>query len=131
MRLLVWNDWFYVLLAIAFGSLVSACQLPLQPFTSSCQANEQIASKDRDAVSGLALKFVQDALGPDPAVAYATFTGDAKGNVSLEQFVSGFQNGVKPLGPFKDLRVVESYVAKVTGGSQEQRVVCGNLSNPE
>jgi hypothetical protein len=79
----------------------------------------------------VALKFVQNALGPDPAVAYAAFTGDAKGSVSLEQFLSGFQNGVKPLGPFKDLRVVESYVAKVTGGRQEQRVVCGNLSNPE
>ena len=131
MRLSVKNGWYYVLLAIAFSPLVAACQLPLQPFSSGCKANEEIPTKDRGTVSQVALKFVQDALGPNPSAAYATFTADAKGSVPLNQFVSGFQNGIKPMGPFKDLRVAESYVAKVTGGSQEQRVVCGNLSSPE
>ena len=131
MKLSVRNDWYYLVFSIAFALPAAACQLPLQPFASSCKANEEISTKDRAAVSQVALKFVQDALGPDPSVAYSSFTADAKASVPLEQFVSGFQNGIKPMGPFKDLRAAESYIAKVTGGTQEQRVVCGNLSSPE
>jgi hypothetical protein len=131
MKLPVKNGWYCVLLAIAFSSLVAACQLPLQPFVSGCKANDEISTKDRETVDQVAIKFVHDALGPNPSAAYATFTADAKGNVPLDRFVSLFQNGIKPIGPFKDMRVAESYVAQVTGGSQEQRVVCGNLSSPE
>jgi hypothetical protein len=114
-----------------FSPLVAACQLPFQPFTSSCKANEEISTNDRETVNQVALKFVQDALGPDPSAAYAKFTADAKASVPREQFVSSFQNGIRPMGPFKGMHVAESYVAKVTGGSHEQRVVCGNLSSPQ
>lgn len=117
-------------LAVAIGPLVAACQLPFQPVVSSCQANDEISARDRQTIDQAALKFVQDALGPDPSAAYAAFTADAKESVPLEQFVSGLQNGIKPMGPFKGMRVAESYVAKVTG-DQEQRVVCGNLSSPQ
>jgi hypothetical protein len=74
---------------------------------------------------------VQNALGPDPSRAYASLTDDAKGTIPADQFVSGFQNVIRPMGPFKDLRVAHTYIATVTGGSQEQRTVCGNLSSPE
>jgi hypothetical protein len=131
LKLSIRTSWYYVPLAIAMSPLVAACQLPLQPFTSSCKANEEISTNDLRTIGQVALKFVQDALGPDPSTAYATFTADAKATVPLEQFVSGFQSGIKPMGPFKGMRVAESYVAKVTGGSHEQRVVCGNLSSPE
>jgi hypothetical protein len=42
-----------------------------------------------------------------------------------------FKQDIQPMGPFKDLRVAHTYLAKVTGGSQEQRVICGNVSSPE
>lgn len=120
-----------LLLTVAFAPLVVACKSQLQPFTATCKADDEVSPKDREAVGQVALKFVQDALGPDPATAYSTFTADAKANVALEKFVPAFQNLTKPVGPFKDLRVAHTYIAEVTGGSQEQRAICGNLSSPE
>jgi hypothetical protein len=79
----------------------------------------------------VALTFVQGAVGPDSSTAYASFTADAKGSVHLDQFVSAFQTRVKPMGPFKNLRATHTYIATVTGGSEEQRVICGNISSPE
>ena len=119
------------MLAVVFSPPVVGCQSSLRPFTTSCKADDEISAKEREVVSQVALKFVQDALGPDPSAAYPTFTADARGNVPLEQFVSAFQNGIKPMGPFKDLRTTHTYIAKVTGGNREQSVICGNLSSPE
>lgn len=123
--------WLCLLLTVTLVPLVVACKSQLQPFTATCKADDEVSTKDREAVGQVALKFVQDALRPDPSTAYSAFTADAKATVSLEQFVSGFQNVIKPMGPYKDLRVAHTYIARVTGGSQEQRVVCGNLSSPE
>jgi len=101
-------------------------QAASQLFTASCKADDEVSAKDRESVGQVALKFVQDALGPNTANAYAAFTVDAKESVPLEQFVSGFQNTIKPMGPFKNLRVAHTYVSKVTGGTQEQRAVCAH-----
>jgi hypothetical protein len=120
-----------VLLVVSLVPLFVACKASSQLFTTSCAADDEVSAKDREAVAQVALKFVQDALGPDTASAYTAFTADAKESVPLEQFVSGFQNTIKPMGPFKNLRVAHTYVPQVTGGTQEQRVVCGNLSSPE
>lgn len=122
--------WLCMLLTVTLSPLVVACQSSLQPFTTTCKADDEVSASDREAVGHLALNFVQDAVGPNLSSAYPTFTADAKGTVPLEQFASAFQNRIKPMGPFKDLRVAHTYIARVTGGSQEQRVVCGKLSNP-
>jgi len=98
---------------------------------TSCKADDEVSTQERESVGQVALKFVQDALGPNTSSAYPAFTADAKESVPLERFVSGFQNSIKPMGPFKNLRVAHLYLPKVTGGAQEERVVCGNLSNPE
>jgi hypothetical protein len=120
-----------VLLAVTLSSQVVACKASSQFFSGSCKADGEISVKDRESVSQVALKFVQDALGSNTSDAYAAFTDDAKKSVPLQQFVSGFQNSINPMGPFKDLRVAHTYMPKLTGGAQEQRVVCGNLSSPE
>jgi hypothetical protein len=120
-----------VLLVVSLSLLVVACNASSQLFTASCKADDEISAKDRESVGQVALKFVQDALGPNSSNAFAAFTADAKETVPLEQFVSGFQNSIKPRGPFKDLRVAHTYVPRVMGGTQEQRVVCGTLSSPE
>jgi hypothetical protein len=125
------SAWLCLLLSTTLCPLAVACRSSLQPFTASCKADEEISTKDREAIGQVALKFVQDALGPNPSAAYATFTTDAKENVPLERFVSGFQNGIKPMGPYNGVKVTHTYLAKVTGGVQEQRVVCGNLSSPQ
>jgi hypothetical protein len=125
--------WFYILLATIVSPLIGGCQplsQSIQPFASTCKTDEELAAKERDAVNQLALQFVQDSVGPDPSIAYVSFTSDAKQNVPSDRFVAMFQNAIKPMGPFKDLRVAHTYIAKVTGASQEQRVVCGNLSKP-
>lgn len=125
------SSWLCVPLAVTLGALVVACKASSQPFAASCKADDQVSPKDRESASQVALKFLQDALGPNTSDAYRAFTDDATKSVPLGQFVSGFQNSIKPMGPFKDLRVAHTYVPKVTGGTQEQRVVCGNLSSPE
>jgi len=38
---------------------------------------------------------------------------------------------IRQMGPFKNLHVAHTYLAKVTGGTQTQRVVCGNVSRPQ
>ncbi len=117
------------LLIVSLTPFLASCQTSFQPFAAACKAVEQIPAKDRETIAQAALKFVQDAIGADPSAAYAVFTQDAKTTVPEESFVNSFQNGIKRMGPFRDLRVVHTYLAKVTGGAQPQRVVCGNLSN--
>lgn len=78
-----------------------------------------------------AIDFVQNALGANPEAAYSNFTAEAKESVNSEKFVSVFKQGIQPMGPFKNLHVAHTYLAQVTGGTQEQRVVCGTLSSPE
>jgi hypothetical protein len=125
------SSWLCVLLAVSLCLLVVTRKASSQLFTAGCKADDEISTKDRESVGQVALKFVQDALGPNSSDAFAAFTADAKESVPLEQFVSGFQNSIKPMGPFKDLRVAHTYVPRVMGGTQEQRVVCGSLSSPE
>ena len=103
----------------------------LQPFLATCKTDGEISGNDLAAVDKVAVDFVQNALGPNPEVAYSMFTADAKGNVTSEQFVAAFKQGIQRNGPFKDLRAVHTYFPQVIGGTQEQRVVCGNLSSPE
>jgi hypothetical protein len=103
----------------------------IQPFATSCRADDEIPSKDRSAVDQMAIEFVQNALGPNPATAYSVFTAEAKGNLSSGKFLAMFKQGIQQMGPFKNVHVVHTYLAKVAGGSQEQRVICGNLSSPE
>lgn len=103
----------------------------VQPFVSSCKTDWEIPEKDFAVVDKAAIDFVQIALGPNPEAAYASFTADAKTNVNSEKFVAMFRQGIQPMGPFKNLRAAHTYLARVTGGTQEQRVICGNLSSPE
>src|SRR5262249_43535543 len=103
----------------------------LQPFLASCKTDGEIYANDLAAVDKVAIDFMQNALGPNPETAYSIFTADAKGNVSSEKFVAAFKQGIQRNGPFKNLRAVHTYLPQVAGGTQEQRVVCGNLSSPQ
>jgi hypothetical protein len=96
----------------------------LQPFLASCKTDAEISENDLAAVDKVAIDFVQDALGPNPEAAYSLFTADAKSSVTSEKFVAAFKQGIQRNGPFKDLRAAHTYFAQVTGGTQEQRVVC-------
>jgi len=125
--------WFCFCLTAIVSLLVFGCKSSsqaIQPFASTCTADDESATKERGDVNQSALQFVQNAIGPDPSTAYVSFTAEAKENVPSEKFVAAFQDEIKPMGPFKDLRVAHTYIAKVTGGGQE-RVVCGNPSRPE
>jgi hypothetical protein len=103
----------------------------IQPFTASCGTDDEIPPKDRAAADQVAMQFVQDALGPDPASAYSIFTTDAKTDLTSEKFVVLFKQSVQPRGPFNDLRVAHTYFAKVSGGTQAQQVICGTISSPK
>jgi hypothetical protein len=115
------------ILALGRGSHLQS----IQPFVTSCGTDDEISSKQRAGVNQIAMDFVQNALGPNPETAYSTFTAEAKRNLDSEKFVAMFKQGIQRMGPFKNLHVAHTYLAKVTGGSQEQRVICGNLSSPE
>jgi hypothetical protein len=103
----------------------------IQPFVTSCGTDDEISSKDRLTINQNAIEFVQNALGPNPETAYSVFTAEAKRNLSSDKFVAMFKQGIQQMGPFRNVQVVHAYLAKVTGGSQEQRVICGNLSSPK
>jgi hypothetical protein len=125
--LLIWIVVVVLLLPLPISSRAQS----IEPFAASCGTDDEILSKDRVAANQLAVEFVQNALGPNPEGAYSVFTADAKGNLSSEKFVAMFKQGIQKMGPFKNVQVAHTYLAKVTGGSQEQRVVCGNLSSPK
>jgi hypothetical protein len=103
----------------------------LQPFLGSCATDSEIYQKDLSTVDKVAMEFVQNALGQNPEAAYAIFTADAKENVSSEEFVAGFRQGIQLSGPFKNLRATHTYIPQVIGGTEEQQAICGNLSSPE
>ena len=71
------SAWLGILFAVTVGLLIVACKSSLQPFAASCKADDEISMKDREVIDEVALKFVQDALGPDPSSAYVAFTVDA------------------------------------------------------
>jgi hypothetical protein len=121
-------------LAVIVTLLLPGCNFSsqsIQPFVSSCRTDSEISAKDLASVDKAAIDFVQNALGPNPEAAYLNFTAEAKKNVSSEKFVLLFKQSIQPMGPFKNLRVAHAYLAQVTGGTHEQRIVCGNLSRPE
>jgi hypothetical protein len=123
----------FCILAISLFVTIG-CKPVLQsiyPFTTSCGTDNEISVKDRLAADQVAMEFVQDTLGPKPETAYAAFTDETKTNVSFEQFAALVKQTIQPMAPFKDLHVAHTYLAKVTGGTQAQRVVCGNLASPE
>jgi hypothetical protein len=76
------------------------------------------------------MQFVQTVLSSNPTEAYSSFMADAKQNLSAEDFTAMVQRGIYPWRPFKDLHVAHTYLPKVSGGAEEQRVVCGDLSSP-
>jgi hypothetical protein len=103
----------------------------VQPFISSCQADAEIPPKDLGAIDAVAIDFLQNALGPNPENAYSSFTAEAKESVNSDRFVVMFKQGIQPNGPYKNLHAAHTYLARVTGGIQDQRVICGSLSTPE
>jgi hypothetical protein len=97
---------------------------------ASCATDGEIASGDRTAIAQAAMQFVQTVLSSNPTAAYSSFTADAKRNLSAENFTAMIQRGIHPWRPFKDLHVAHTYLPRVSGGADEQRVACGDLSSP-
>jgi hypothetical protein len=125
---------FSVCLAAAvlpFNQALAAPPQAIVPFVSSCATDGEISADERATLDQTAMQFVQTILSSNPTAAYSNFTADAKQNVSLENVSAMIQQGIQPMAPYTNVHVVHTYLAKVTGGTQEQRVVCGNLSSPE
>lgn len=102
-----------------------------QPFVSSCKVDAEISAADRDAVDRAALQFVNQAMGPDTMKAYSSMTAEAKKAVSAADFEAIYQQFIKPNGPYTDVHVSHTYLARVVGGTEAQSVVCGGLSRPQ
>lgn len=102
---------------------------PVQLSAATCRSDDEIPEKDRDAVDGAAMRFVRNALGAHPEAAYSAYTPEAKSSVSSEQFVAGVQQYLQRMAPFRNLHITHRYLARVSGGNQQQNVMCGNLSN--
>ena len=106
-----------------------ACKSPLQPFAATCKSDGEITAQGHESIDEVALKFVQDALGLAPSEAYRIYTDDAKASVPLDRFAASFREFASN-GPYKDLRVAHTYLVKLTGGTQDRHIVCGNLADP-
>src|ERR1035438_5167248 len=124
--------WFHIALlvclvvaVIPFRQAISAPNQGIVPFVSTCAADSEISQEERAALDEAAMQFVQTILGSNPTTAYSSFTVGAKQNVSLENFRALIQRSIQPMAPFTNSHVVHTYLATVTGGTQDQRVVCG------
>jgi hypothetical protein len=105
------------------------CAQSAQPSGSTCSIDSQIPAKDLASIDKAAIEFVQEALSANPETAYANFTDEAKSGITSENFATVFKQGIQPMGPFINLHAAHTYLAQVTGGAQEQRVICGDLAS--
>ena len=132
------HHWFQIALGVCLTAAVIPAQRAIAstdqgivPFVASCATDNEISAQERAALGQIAMQFVQTALGSNPTIAYSTFTADAKQNVSVEKFSVLIQQEIQPMAPYTNTHVVHVYLPKVIGGTQNQRIVCGDLSSPD
>jgi hypothetical protein len=101
-----------------------------QSYVTTCGTDDDIPAKDHSAVDQAAMQFVQAVVSSNLTDAYAMFSSNTKKTVSLEN-LTAMNSAIQSQGPFRDLHATHTYLGKVTGGEQAQRVVCGDLSRPE
>lgn len=115
------------LLAPERGYSAQSAQQPV----SSCLVDAQIPAKDLAAIDRAAIEFVQAALSAKPETAYANFTAEAKAGITPENFAAVFKQAIQPMGPFINLHAAHTYLAQLSGNTQEQQVICGNRANAQ
>lgn len=102
-----------------------------QTATASCVADGAIDSSVRSALDGAAIDFVNTISGSNPIGAYGMLAGDTKGAITPDKFLAALRPSLDPVAPFSDIHVAHAYYVRGGGGSEQQRVICGNLDQPE
>lgn len=102
---------------VNFNQPAAGPHLSNQQFVTTCGTDLQISDIERATVNDVAMQFVKTVLSPNPGAAYSRFTADAQRNVQEENFTAMILQGIHPLAPFKELRVVHTYLPKVIGGA--------------
>lgn len=106
-------------------------QLTLKGSASTCKQDTEIPGNQLSAINDAALAFVRAALGSNPDKVYSKLSVEAQRTTSKKQFENYMRMGIDPFAPFADLRVTHTYLANVLGQPQDNRMVCGVLSQPE
>ena len=103
-----------------------------QPMTASCIADDAIDAGTRRALEKAALGFVDAASGANPIDAYAMLAADTKGAVSPDKFLAAMRPSLEAIAPIGDAHVVHTYFVRAPrDGGARQRVICGNLDQPD
>ena len=104
--------------------------LSLAPFAASCAKDDQIATRDRQAINKVALEFASEMLGSDPGLAFDQMSRGTQASTSRAQFLS-LAKQLQSAGPFTDEKVTRTYLIKVVafGADTGSRVPCGMFND--
>jgi hypothetical protein len=116
---------FLVAIIVLVGTLASA----QSPFVFSCAEDEHIDSVKRDAIDGIATKFVQALLNSGANTAYDMLSADAQTNVTIEQL----QNQATAITKYDPKNVVirHTYYIQLKGESPGRVVCAKDLTRPD
>lgn len=120
-----------VIAILASVAYVMGWRVTYQPAAASCLADDAIDRSTRDVLERAALDFVNEAAGKNPIAAYAMLANDTRGSVTPDRFMTALRASLDPVAPFSRVHVTHAYFIRASAGGATQRVICGNLDQPD
>jgi hypothetical protein len=121
-----------VLIAVLAGAAyVMGWRLTYQPAAASCLADDAIGPSARNALERAALDFVNEAAGKNPMAAYAMLASDTRSSLTPDKFMTALRGSLDPVAPFGHVHVTHAYLVRSASGGATQRVICGDLDQPD
>lgn len=120
-----------VIAVVAGAAYVMGWRVSHQAQAASCLADDAIDSGTRKTLDQAALDFVSVVSGANPIGAYAMLAADTKGAITPDKFLAALRPSLEPVAPFTDVHVAHAYLVHAAPGGAGQRVICGNIDQPE
>ncbi len=120
-----------VIAVVAGAGYVMGWRVTHQAQAASCIADDAIDSGTRKALDQAAIDFVNTVSGANPIGAYAMLAADTKGAITPDKFLAALRPSLEPVAPFTDVHVAHAYFLHAAPGGASQRVICGNIDQPE
>jgi hypothetical protein len=119
-------------IAVAAGAAyVMGWRVTQQTMAASCVADGAIDATTSKALDQAALDFVATVSGNNPIGAYAMLAADTKGAITPDKFLAALRPSLEPVAPFSEVHIAHAYFVRLPAGGANQRVICGNLDQPD
>lgn len=102
-----------------------------QAAAASCAVDDAVDSATRKALDQAAIDFVNAASGSNPISAYGMLAADTKGAITPDKFLAALRPSLEAVAPFSDIHVTHTYFVRAPTSGGNQRVICGNLDQPD